>query len=698
VGNTLPYPGNLLGNYSSIKKGENRLGAHITLVSTQNDVQSAINFAPAILMGLISGSSLVISTENAAISLKKYTENNYKDEQCHIYYTSGKPETYLTGIRKKFPALKNQLFARQIAAIPLKGQRVVYDALRLNGTAKINGPETAKNDTEKKLIDILENLLNKKEIGLTDNFFELGGNSLKAIQVISRVYKELNAVIEFKDIFKNPKIADLASVISNTYTHLYQSIEPVEPQPFYDLSHPQKRLWGLNEQEEDHIAYNMPMGYFLNGKVNVQLLEKSFKTLINRHEILRTVFITVKGEPKQKVNPGTNGFNLKYLDIRSEVDKDNLIGDVARDEFTCSFDLETGPLLRATVIHIEEEKYLLLFTMHHIISDGWSLQIIFNELIATYNACLSGGQPALADLKIHYKDYSAWYGKLLLSDDILVHKNYWAQKLGSKNFEAVIPADNNIVAGRNYDGNTRTFSLGREVVEKLGLFIGKHEVTTFILTQAIIKVLLSKYSGQKDVTIGAPMAGRGHKELEGQIGFYLNNLVLLDEVENDDSFLVFLSKVKQTSLEAYIHQVYPYDRLVEDMNMHLAKGRNPFYDVMIVMQADGILIGEESAANQTFIDIEVEPFAIDYTISKLDLTFFFKLEDDFSFDIEYRTDLFHVNTIEKIAADFKTLLLKVMENPDIPVGKLKTALISSEQKQEHCTFENIMSESLTEDF
>ena len=672
------------------------LKRNVTIITRQNELEINQDIINSIFLCLINTKNGVIYCGQSDGLLDRYTENQYKNEECHVFYTS-KENGILSNLHKIFPDQKSQLFVHQVSEIPESVKDA--DAL-LKAISKNESSETIsiKTDIELKLTTIWESVLNKKGIAANDNFFELGGNSLKAIQIISRVYKELSAVIDFKDIFSYPTITTLAVAISLSYKNVYQSIKPVEKRAYYDLSHSQKRLWILNEKEENHIAYNMPMGFYLYGTLNLDLLDKAFKTLVNRHETLRTVFIKIFGNPKQKIVEYDKRFNLKRIDLRHDPERETTAAKIANEQFTSVFNLENGPLLKGAIVCLEEEKYLLLLTMHHIISDGWSLKVFFDELIVLYNAYLKNEEQPLPTLNIQYKDYSAWYNDLLNSAEINIHRNYWLKKLGSKTFGLTLPVDKSDGQCRSYAGRTQSFILKEKLAEVVKEFTAKHEVTSFILVQGIIKILFSKYSGQKEITIGAPIAGRGHKDLESQIGFYLNNIVLLDEVNDNDSFITFLLNVKQTNIEAYSHQLYPYDKLVEDMYANLIKGKNPFYDVMIVMETEGIYLSDGPLLKDTFTAIKSEVFKLNYAISKLDLTFFFRLEEDASFDIEYRTDLFRSKTIEKIAADFQSLLSAAIEVPLTTVAQLKNLLVTSEEKQEHSQFKELLSETINEDF
>jgi acyl-CoA synthetase (AMP-forming)/AMP-acid ligase II/acyl carrier protein len=623
----------------------------------------------------------------------------FTHQQLCIYYTAEHGEADFSDILVQFPALRNRIFAKRTDELfNIDAQGVAALSALEEGLFAVKEVSGCQSPAMEKLTEIWESILNKRGIGSNDNFFELGGNSLKAIQIISRINKELNVSVDFKDIFSNPTIAELDKVVLNAYNDIYQTIKPVNIQESYPLSNAQKRLWILDKQEGNHIAYNMPMGYYLNGSLDLKLLELAFSSLLSRHEILRTVFVTVDGEPRQKISEELANFRIRYMDMRNGKEKDILSRKIAAEEFTTAFSLEKGPLFRTCIIRLEEEKYLFLFTMHHIISDGWSLKVIFNELALLYNSLVIGVPEPLAPLTIQYKDYAAWHNNLLMSGGLKVHRDYWYNKLASKNFEHVLPPDFSPAEKKSYNGNTLVFKAADGTLTRLHNFTASHSTTVFILVQAIIKILFSKYSGRKEITIGAPIAGRGHEYLEGQIGFYLNNLVLHDELDDDDSFLTFLAAVKQTNVDAYKHQLYPYDSLVEELHTHVTSDSNPFYDVMIVMETEGMMLDGNSKKAQVFEGLEVAEFTIDYAISKLDLTFFFSLENELTFNIEYRTDLFYSNTIKKIASDFLMLLDTVFEQPSVSVRRLKNTLSSGAEKKEHFSFKEKISEAISDDF
>ncbi|MBL0743086.1 condensation domain-containing protein [Chryseolinea lacunae] len=619
-------------------------------------------------------------------------------EHCVVYYETNR-EIDADDLLAALPQLKNKLYIEQLPQLPRRNGGVdvasLYTRKRSIRPVSVDAPATR---VERQLVKIWETVLGKANIGVNDNFFDLGGSSLKAIQIISRIQHELHADIGLKDILNGPTPTSLALAINESYHKVFESICPVASQNYFDVSNAQKRLWILSEQEEDHVAYNMFMGYDLKGVLDASALDRAFERIILRHESLRTTFPSVQGEPKQRIHGDGLGFVVTHIDLRGDHDRDRVAYTLAEQEMMSPFDLRNGPLLRAKLLRLEDERHILLFNMHHIISDGWSLKVLFNEVVAAYNAIAQGSTDELPALAIHYKDFSAWHNGLLSSAVVSVHKQYWAEKLNQKTLHLALPTDVPRNTFRTYSGNTKSFALNEQLSASVKDFCTKQNSTLFNYLQAIVKVLLSKYSDQVEISIGTPVASRDHRDLENQIGFYVNYMVLLDDVDDNLKFSDFLSQVKRTTMEAHTHHLYPYDLLVEDMEPYVEAGRNPLYDVMVVMETDEIVLGTPAANRDAFHALTVSDYKVAYPVSKLDITFFFRVDCEITIDIEYRTDLFFESSIDKMAEDFAVLVRTSVDQPRIAVKKLKRELFSSTQLDEHARFEESIAMAISDDF
>ncbi|MCP4163144.1 MAG: amino acid adenylation domain-containing protein, partial [Deltaproteobacteria bacterium] len=526
------------------------------------------------------------------------------------------------------------------------------------------------NDLQKKLVGIWQEVLGIEKIGIHDNFFELGGHSLKAIKVMSRIRKELE-VNSFKVIFENPTIEALSEVIKNTRKAEYKQIELIPKQESYEISNAQRRLWVLDQYEEGSIAYNIPKAFILEGELQTDAFKQSYSYMIKRHESLRTVFFTEDGDPRQKIleNPESN---IKIIDLRGSIDPEKEARSLAEKDLLIPFNFEIGPLVRFTVIRIEDEKRLLLFNMHHIISDGWSMNIFIKEFLTSYNSFKKGKTPDLSPLRIQYKDYSAWQNDQFNDSENYGQRGYWLEKLSGELPVLELPSDKIRPASKTFNGNSLSFSLSKVINSALNNLCRDNNVSLFMMLQALVKVLFHRYTGQTDIILGSPIAGRVHEDLEDQIGFYINTLTLRDTMEGDLSFKEVLAGVKQTCTEAFDNQDYPFDRIVEDLDIKRDISRSPLLDVMVVLQ------NNETTAVE-FEGLELTPYRSEKLVCKFDMAFNFSETAGSLFcGIEYNTDIYYEDRIKRLINHFKTLVSSVLENSQAKIKDLE--IIGDEER------------------
>jgi amino acid adenylation domain-containing protein len=523
-----------------------------------------------------------------------------------------------------------------------------------------------RDELERQLAAVWEDVLGREGIGIQDNFFEIGGHSLKATQVVSRFHKLSDKELRLREIFQYPTIASLSEIVREKRETVYQSILPVAEQVHYPLSHAQKRLWVLHHMEECPIAYNMPGAFMLEGKLDKQAFQNSFEELIQRHEILRTSFITVEGEPRQKILSEVE-FRIEEIDLRIDketIPENGLLKQHAEQEAQTPFDLGKAPLLRVKLLHISETRYLLLFTIHHIIADGWSLDVLAGELSSLYKSHAFNEHNLLETLPLQYKDYTAWHNELLESEGIRADREYWRNKLSGEIPVLDIPTDYTRPPVQTYQGSIHLFQISEALTEGLNALNSRYGVSLFMSIMALVKVLLYRYTGQEDIVVGAPIAGRQHKELDGQIGFYVNTLVLRDSISREDSFAEVLDKIKRTAMEAYDHQIYPFDRLVEELDLRRDLSRSPLFDVLLVLQ-------NKQETQFELPGVTISPFEYSTTISKFDLTWYFtETENVIQVGIEYNTALFKDARIERMSAHFLKLLKGIVSDANRKVQEV----------------------------
>ncbi|MDY6988813.1 MAG: amino acid adenylation domain-containing protein [Thermodesulfobacteriota bacterium] len=529
------------------------------------------------------------------------------------------------------------------------------------------GPDTAyvapRNDLEEKLAEIWRRVLRKDAVGMDDDFFELGGHSLKATRIVSAIHKELGIEIGLRDVFRSPTISGLSLMIAKKGAAPSSTIPRVPRKDHYALSHAQKRLWVLDQMEGGFVAYNMPGAHLIEGKLNLPALRKAFSALVERHESLRTTFATVAGEPRQIIHdamaPLLQEIDLSRLSHPTEAAKD-----AAQKEAVAPFDLSVGPLLRAKLLKLADDRQVLLLNMHHIISDAWSLYVLSKDLLTLYAAYLEKRDAPLSPLANQYKDYAAWQNALLSSDKAKEHQAYWHQKLAGELPVLDLLTDYPRPPVQTYNGATLRFCLDESLTNRLATLGSKHHASAFMVLLSLVKVLLHRYTGQEDMVVGSPVTGRNRDDLEDQIGFYVNTLVLRDEIDGHDSFETILGKVKQTVLDAQEHQIYPFDRLVDELGLKKDLSRAPLFDVMVVLDHSGQNV-------PTAKGLRTNDFTIEPNISKFDLTFeFTDRGNTLHLGINFNTDLFRHETIQRLAKHFETLAKSALQDPSRPVKAL----------------------------
>jgi mycobactin peptide synthetase MbtE len=539
-----------------------------------------------------------------------------------------------------------------------------------------HAPETELQST---LATIWSEVLGLQRVGIHNSFFELGGHSLTATKVVSRIYKTVGIDLNLKDFFDHPRIDQLSAFLENKKAGEYKPIVRTPDAPDYPVSPAQKLVWILDQSAGGLSAYNIPASCIFGKELQKDALEWSLQQLVNRHESLRTSFTVVDGEPRQRVQQDVP-FVLQQTDASHLAgDEDAIIDTYLRQEFNELFDLTRAPLLRARLVSLKSGRYLFLCTLHHLVGDGWSMGVLIKDMLAYYQA-YGIGQAALEPLQVQYRDYVIWQQEQLQSSKAVADRMYWQEKLSGVLPVLNLPLDFPRPAKRSYRGAKRWFRLDQNTSAQVRTLCKKEDASLFMFFMSAVKLLLYGYSGQSDIIVGSPISGRDHEALEDQIGFYLNNLVLRDQVNGQDSFIDFLRQVKQTILDAYAHQAYPFYSLVEELNKDAAENRNALYDVLVVLD-NAELSGSKEDNEQLKRLLGAEEVRVQEDISKLDLTFFIMDEEEISISIEYGTELFTAATIEKMERDLRELVKMVLAKKDASVRSLAFDLAARQEKE-----------------
>ncbi|ACC81529.1 hybrid non-ribosomal peptide synthetase/type I polyketide synthase [Nostoc punctiforme] len=536
-----------------------------------------------------------------------------------------------------------------------------------------------RNPIEEILAQIWVDVLGVKQVGIHDNFFELGGHSLIATQLISRIRTALKVELPLRSLFEASTVADLAERIAlqQDAPHLNApSLQSVVRDGQLSLSFAQQRLWFLNQLEPNSALYNIAGTARLQGELNVIALEQSLGEIIRRHESLRTNFITQEdGQAVQIIRPDA-AFTMPVVDLRqlSASEQEIEIQRLATVEAQQAFDLANQLLIRATLLVLSKTEHILLFCMHHIVSDGWSMGVFVQETAAIYGAFSQGQPTPLPELAIQYVDFAVWQRQLLQGEIKESQLAYWQQHLAGATALLELPTDRPRPAVQTFRGANQSFVLSFELTGSLILLSRQEGVTLFMMLLAAYDTLLYRYTGQTDILVGSAIANRNHNEIEGLIGFFVNTLVFRTDVAGNPSFRELLNRVREVALGAYSHQDLPFELLVETLQPERNLSYTPLFQVAFVLQ------------NAPMSEIELPGLTLssmtpDNKTAKFDLTLTLENTATGLMGVwEYNTDLFEASTIERMTGHFQTLLESVVIQPEQRIGELPL-LTAKEQYQ-----------------
>lgn len=528
---------------------------------------------------------------------------------------------------------------------------------------------------EKALAQLWEEVLGISQIGTEDNFFDLGGHSLKATKLISKIHKEFQVKLQLKDIFIHATLDAQSKLLAEGQQSNYNTIPVLAKQNGYPLSLMQRRLWILSQHEAANIAYNMSGAYVFEGELEVAFLEQAFIELIRRHEILRTSF----KENDQKeilqyiIEPEDVSFKIKNIDVRGA--EKSILDQYLAEDVSAPFNLSSGELLKASLYRISNDRWVFSNVIHHIISDGWSMGIIVNELLYIYNTLVTEETLALTPLNVQYKEYSSWQLAELSDSRLEFHKGYWIDQFKGDLPVLDLSGGKQRPVTKTYNGGVYSKVISAELSTKLTEFLKTEEATLFMGLLSAVNVLFYHYTNQEDITIGSPIAGRDHTDLENQIGFYVNTLALRTNFSKSDTFKTILSRVKQVVLGAHEHQLYPFDELVSSLNITRDMSRNPLFDVQVIVQ-------NNQETNTTGLkNLSVHPYQgkLPQT-SVFDLVFnFVESSQGLSTSIIYNTDVFDFERVDQFANHLEQLLISLLENTELSIQDVKW--LSENEKQ-----------------
>jgi amino acid adenylation domain-containing protein len=526
--------------------------------------------------------------------------------------------------------------------------------------------EAPLGETETMLAAVWSDLLGIDRIGRHDNFFELGGHSLLAVRVISQLRYALGIEILLSDIFTYPALKDLALNLRNASAARLSAIVPVERGERLPVSFAQQRLWFLAQMDGVSEAYHIPLRMRYAGELNATALRGSLNAILRRHEALRTTFALVDGEPVQRIAPTEQSvFSLIEHDLRQHHDAGAELYRLVAEEAVAPFDLEAGPLIRGRLIRVEEQDHVLLITMHHIVSDGWSMGILNNELNTLYTALLHGDDDPLPALKLQYADYAVWQRKWIEGEILQQQAAYWKETLAGAPALLELPTDHVRPAQQDYTGAFACLVLDERLTAALRKLSRRYGTTLYMTLLAAWAALLSRLSAQQDVVIGTPSANRGRTEIEGLIGFFVNTLVLRLDLSGSPSVGQLLARVKTQTLAAQQNQDIPFQQVVEIMRPTRSLSHSPLFQATFAWQ-------NNDEGTLALPGLEKKPLHAAAPISaKFDINLFLQpAAGGISGGIAYATSLFKPATIERYLGYFRNLLEAMVADDTQAVDRL----------------------------
>ena len=535
-------------------------------------------------------------------------------------------------------------------------------------------PRTAM---EERIAGIWKKVLPVREVGVYDNFFQLGGHSLLATQVMSRVRDAFKLQVPLRKMFELPTVAGLAEYVEQEIAVASgpeaEPLQRISRQQRLPLSYAQQRLWFIEQLDPGNVSYNVPVAVRLRGELQVEAVGRALSEVVRRHEALRTTFRKVDGEPVQVI-AAAEAAPLTVTDLSEMEAPEEQARLLAQAEAARPFALDQGPLFRATLLKLSAQEHVALLSMHHIVSDGWSLNILLQEVSTLYTAYVNGAESPLAELPLQYADYASWQREWLSGARLEEELGYWKAQLSGAPAVLALPTDHARPAVQTFNGAMQGMTLSAELSQRLRRWSEREGVTLFMTLLAAFKVLLHRYSGETEIVVGTPVANRNRLEVEGLIGFFVNTLVLRTEVKSESSFAELTQRVKEVALGAYSHQEVPFEKLVEALEPERSLSHTPLFQVMFGLQNMPL---EEASMTA----LEMRPFRSRATTAKFDLSLaMMEAGERITGAFEYNSDLFEAETVSRMAGHLEQLLESAMAQPQARVSELGMLTAVEEQQ------------------
>ncbi|HEX8474391.1 MAG TPA: amino acid adenylation domain-containing protein, partial [Pyrinomonadaceae bacterium] len=543
--------------------------------------------------------------------------------------------------------------------------------------------EAPRSLVEEVIAGICGEVLGIERVGVNDNLFDLGCHSLLATKIVARVREAVGVELALTSFFESPTVAELTAIcdeakLAETNLQLPPIRHAERNNGHLPLSFAQERIWFLDQLTSHNTSYYIPRALRIKGPLNVKVVEDTFTELLRRHEILRTSFPAVEGRPVQVIHP-PEPFHATLIDLRHLADdeRESKVRQIILEEGQRTFDLAVAPLLRVTLLRVEQDEFVLILTEHHLIHDGWTQGILLGEFLTLYTSLAAGEPSPLPELPVQYADFAVWQRQWWQGEFLETQLAYWKKQLSGAPPLLELPIDRPRPPMQSFRGAEQSMHISAELAESLRALSRQEGVTVFMVMLAAFKVLLSRYSGQEDILVGTGIANRRSREMEGMLGMIINTVVMRTDLSGNITFRELLKRVRQVCLDAYAHQDMPFEKLVEELQPQRSLSYMPLFQVFF-----GFL--DTPMRNMELPGLTLELMEAHNNSAKFDLNVIFILhaeqrigitDDPVSHEItglfEYNTDIFKDETITRLVRHYQTLLESVVANPEQPLADLE---------------------------
>lgn len=584
---------------------------------------------------------------------------NYSNVYLAAYYTSEqnvREEELRKYLEKKLPDYMIPSYFVHMNKIPLNSNGKI-DYRNLPNPKKIEKSSYAapRDWVEEKLEKIWCEILDVDKVGIDQDFLKIGGHSLRVMTLVAQIYQHFEIEMPLNEIFNRLTIKSMAEYIRNAVKDVYVPIQKAEKKEYYPVSESQNVIYTLSQIQGSKgvgTTYNIPSALLVEGQVDISRFENVLKELVKRHEALRTTFKTIDGVPVQVINDKADDVKIRYYEFEGR-NADEVVKELLE-----TFDLGKAPLLRVSLVRLAEDKHLLFYDIHHIISDGISVNILIKDFLQLYN------NSRLPALRIQYRDYIEWFNTVYKKSYLEKMEKYWLEKYKEAVPDLKMQLDFRRPWIQSFEGTSMFFTIDRKIKDGLNNVAKASDATLFMVLLAALNILLHKYTGREDIVIGTPIAARPHPDLENVMGMFVNIVAIRNKPSGNKTFKDFLNEVKAESLEAYENQEYPFGALVKKLGVKKQIGRNPLFDVMLILQnTDRIPVQME--------ELKFTPYSVVKSSAEFDITLEVEeREDGIHVRLEYGTKLFKSETMKQFAKNYVKVLGTIAQGADMRIADI----------------------------